>query len=600
MLSFLAAAVWTVDAVLQLASPSDPQMRPDGTAFAYVYRGSIYSQDLNAANTAVRIGTGSRPRWSPDSKQLALIREGQVYVGDRLVTRASAAISSFAWSSDGRHIAYIAADASKPPDPIVAGQDLVYSRLYLQAVSGGDLKLVSKKDRHVVSFALSPDGTRAAYAAQPSPANRDSFTVDLYEVDLRSGAERELVVQPGRDSDPHYSLDGRFVGFHSQAGSTNYFEARHVGVVPSGGGTIRYVTRNHPFDVFRGGTILHWKSSRRLVYTAGRGLTDILVDHDLESDKAEVLTEQIAGTPSYSAAGDVAVYLKTSTAHPPEIFVRGGGVERQVTNLQASVAGLPRIRSERIGWKSKDGLRVEGVLWLPVNYQAGRQVPVLVELHGGPTGIVLDAFPIPRTYPTQVFLQNGIAVFAPNFRGSVNYGPAFRLKNAQSQGIGDYEDVMTGVDHLVARGIADPDRLGIMGWSYGGYLTAAVITQTERFKAASIGAPATDWITYYGQSDAPRDILRSYFGGSPWEVPENYQRHSPRYRLKNIRTPSLLQVGALDINHNGEIYQALLDHNIPVEYVIYPREGHGIVERDHVRDVLERNLRWLLGWLKAH
>lgn len=250
MLSFLAAAVWTVDAVLQLASPSDPQMRPDGTAFAYVYRGSIYSQELNAANTAVRIGAGSRPRWSPDSRQLALIRDGQVYVGDRLVTPASAAISSFAWSSDGRHIACIATDASKPADPILAGQDLVYSRLYLQAVSGGDSKLVSKKDRHVVSFALSPDGTRAAYAAQPSPANRDSFTVDLYEVDLRSGAERELVVQPGRDSDPHYSLDGRFVGFHSQAGSRNYFEARHVGVVPSGGGTIRYVTRNHPFDAF--------------------------------------------------------------------------------------------------------------------------------------------------------------------------------------------------------------------------------------------------------------------------------------------------------------------------------------------------------------
>ena len=129
-------------------------------------------------------------------------------------------------------------------------------------------------------------------------------------------------------------------------------------------------------------------------------------------------------------------------------------------------------------------------------------MPLLVELHGGPTGIVLDAFPTPRTYPTQVFLQNGIAVFAPNFRGSVNYGAAFTKKSAQSQGIGDYQDVMTGIDALIARGIADPDRLGVMGWSYGGYLTASVITQTNRFKAASIGAPATDWITYYGQSDA--------------------------------------------------------------------------------------------------
>jgi dipeptidyl aminopeptidase/acylaminoacyl peptidase len=194
-------------------------------------------------------------------------------------------------------------------------------------------------------------------------------------------------------------------------------------------------------------------------------------------------------------------------------------------------------------------------------------------------------------------LQKGIAVFAPNFRGSVNYGAPFRLKNAMSQGIGDYQDVMTGVDHLIDRGIADPDRLGIMGWSYGGYLTAAIITQTRRFKAASIGAPATDWITYYGQSDGPREVLRSYFGGTPWEVPENYQRHSPRFRLKDIRTPSLLQVGALDINHNAEIYQALLDHSVPVEYVVYPREGHRITEPKHVRDLLERNLNWFVRWL---
>jgi dipeptidyl aminopeptidase/acylaminoacyl peptidase len=206
---------------------------------------------------------------------------------------------------------------------------------------------------------------------------------------------------------------------------------------------------------------------------------------------------------------------------------------------------------------------------------------------------------MPRTYPIQVLLQNGIAVFAPNFRGSANYGPAFRLKNALSQGVGDYQDVMTGVDYLIERGIADPDRLGIMGWSYGGYLTTAIITQTTRFKAASIGAPSTDWITYYGQSDGPREVLRSYFGGTPWEVPANYNRHSPRYRLRHIRTPSLLQVGSLDINHNAEIYQALLDHNVPVEYVVYPREGHGITEAEHVRDLLERNLRWLLGWLSS-
>ena len=137
-----------------------------------------------------------------------------------------------------------------------------------------------------------------------------------------------------------------------------------------------------------------------------------------------------------------------------------------------------------------------------------------------------------------------------------------------------------------------------MGWSYGGYLTGALISQTKRFKAASIGAPATDWFTYYGQSDASPDILRTYFGGLPWDVPETYARHSSRDRLKDIRTPSLLTVGAADINHNGEIYRALVDHNIPVQYVVYPREGHGFTEPAHIRDLMDRNLRWFLQCLQ--
>jgi dipeptidyl aminopeptidase/acylaminoacyl peptidase len=196
-----------------------------------------------------------------------------------------------------------------------------------------------------------------------------------------------------------------------------------------------------------------------------------------------------------------------------------------------------------------------------------------------------------------VFLEKGIAVFAPNFRGSANYGATFRLKNALSQGIADYQDVMSGVDYLISQGIADPQRLGVMGWSYGGYLTGAVITQTQRFRAASIGAPAVDWTTYYGQFDGSKEVLWTYFGGTPWEVPQNYNRHSTRARLKDVRTPTLLQVGSLDINHNAEIYQALTDHNVPVEYVVYPREGHGIVEPGHQRDLMERNLRWFTKWL---
>jgi dipeptidyl aminopeptidase/acylaminoacyl peptidase len=559
--------------------------------------------DLPSAGAGKRVVSGTRPRWSPDSKHLAFLdKRIQIYnVAEqsvRSITDTRSAISSFSWSPDGAAIAYLSVDAGSEPDPIVADRDYRYARLYWQPLSGGPSKLVTKADRHVISFSVAPDSSRVVYAAQLTPRNRDAFNVDLYEVDLRSGAERALVVQPGRDAEPAYSPDGRLIAFHSQAGSQNYFEARHVGIVQSNGGQIHYITAKHDADVFRNGNSFSWGAdSRSVVYTAGRGTQDLLVQHDLTSGKVKVLTERVSGAASCTPNGAQCVFLKTSPERPAEVLLYRKGVETQLTHLQEQVAELPRIQSEVIRWKSSDGLPLEGILWLPVNYKVGTRAPLLTDLHGGPTGVTLHAFPIPRVYPIQVFLQHGIAVFSPNFRGSSNYGAAFRLKNALSQGIGDYNDVMTGIDALIDRGIADPDRLGVMGWSYGGYLTGSVITQTNRFKAASIGAPATDWITYYGQSDAGPEILSTYFGGSPWDKPENYARHSSRGGLRNIRTPALLQVGSLDINHNGEIYRALTDHGVPVEYVIYPREGHGITEPAHVRDLLERNLRWFLKWL---
>jgi dipeptidyl aminopeptidase/acylaminoacyl peptidase len=324
---------------------------------------------------------------------------------------------------------------------------------------------------------------------------------------------------------------------------------------------------------------------------------DYLVRHEIATGTTTVIAENISGAASFTTDLSRAVLLQTSRTHPPEIFLLEAKSPKQLTNVFKDLDRYPRFASEAVKWKSRDGVEVEGMLWLPVGYQPGKPVPMLTELHGGPTGVTLDAFPTPRTYPVQLYLQKGIAVFSPNFRGSVNYGEAFRMKNALSQGEGDFDDVMTGIDRLIARGIADPDRLGVMGWSYGGYLTASVITQTNRFKAASIGAPATDWFTYYGQSDGPKEVLWTYFGGSPWEVPQNYAKHSSRAKLKDIRTPCLLQVGAVDINHNAEIYRALTDNHIEAEYVVYPREGHGISEPAHVHDVMERNLNWFLRWL---
>ena len=608
-----AAQPWTVDAILNVPTVSDPQIRPDGRAYAYVrrtlagaqWRNSVYLDSI-PSGSARSISAGSRPRWSPDAKRLAYL-DGQVSVFDldsgrsRIVTHSPTPVGSYSWTPDGRGIAYLAVDPGPAPDPIVADTGYRYSRLYLQPLSGGEPRRLTQADRHVVSFALSPDGARAVYAAQPTPRNRDNFDVDLYELDLHTLAEKPLVAQPGSDSDPSYSPDGKWIAFHSQGGTLNYFAARHVALVASGGGKIRYLTERPtvPLDVFRGGNSFSWsRDSHTLYYVGGHSVRDYLVRQDLASGRMERVTDRVASPPSYTPDLTRAVFLKASPSRPNEITLLEGNAESRLTNLGDSIAAYSQVEPKVVTWKSRDGLSIEGVLYLPFQYRPGRRVPLLVELHGGPTGVILDSFPAPRTYPTQAYLEHGFAVLAPNFRGSVNYGPDFRMKIIESEGFGDFDDVMTGVDHLIQEGIADPARLGVMGWSYGGFLTAWVIGHTDRFKAASVGAPATDWITYYGQSDGPRSTLMTYFGGTPWENPESYARHSPRTGIANIHTPSMLQIGARDLDYTSELYWSLTDRKIPVESVVYPREPHGFVEPAHQRDVMERNLRWFSRWLQ--
>ena len=609
----LAGEHWTVDTLLNIPSVHDPQIRSDGQFYAYTrrtlegnaWRSAVWIAPI-PSGAAQNVAAGSHPRWAPRSKQLAYLHT-QVHVYDverqssRVVTHSASPIRTFWWTPDGRGIAYTAVDAGPVPDPIVADRDYRYSRLYVQNLDGGEPRLLTSADREVVSAAFSPDGKRAVYAAQPTPRSRDAFDADLFELDLATLSEKPLVTQPGRDADPSYSPDGKWIAFHSQGGTLNYFAARHVALVPSGGGEIRYLTAhtNVPLDVFRGGDFFSWSPDSRMVYyNAGYSVRDYLVRQEVSTGKVDRITDRISSSASFTPDLSRAVFLKADPSRPAEITLLTGTTETRLTNVGDSVANLPVVHSKMVSWKSSDGLTIEGVLYLPFTYQPGHPVPLLVELHGGPTGVALDSFPVPRTYPTQCFLERGFAILAPNFRGSVNYGPEFRFKNIESQGFGDFDDVMTGVDYLIKEGIADSRRLGVMGWSYGGFLTAWVIGHTDRFKASSVGAPATDWTTYYGQSDGPRSTLITYFGGTPWDKPDNYNKHSPRTGIAKIHTPTLLQIGGLDINHNSEIYWSLTDRKIPVEYVIYPREGHGIAEPAHQRDLMERNLRWFTQWLQ--
>jgi dipeptidyl aminopeptidase/acylaminoacyl peptidase len=259
--------------------------------------------------------------------------------------------------------------------------------------------------------------------------------------------------------------------------------------------------------------------------------------------------------------------------------------------------------SRVIRWASPDGLEIEGLLTLPLDHTPGQPCPTLVIVHGGPAGAYSESYvAAPSLYPIATFAERGYAVLRPNPRGSSGYGAAFRTANRRDWGGGDYQDIMSGVDYLVEQGIADPQRLGIMGWSYGGYMTSWAITRTRRFYAASVGAGVTNLMSMNGTCDIP-GFIPDYFGAEFWDDPDVYRAHSAMFGIKGVTTPTLIQHGDRDervpLTQGKELYNALKRQDVPVEMDIYPRQPHGPNEPRLIMDIMRRNLEWFDRWLPA-
>jgi dipeptidyl aminopeptidase/acylaminoacyl peptidase len=274
----------------------------------------------------------------------------------------------------------------------------------------------------------------------------------------------------------------------------------------------------------------------------------------------------------------------------------------RVTNLAAQVSSWPKHARELVRWKSQDGAEIEGVLHKPADFQAGRRYPLLIVIHGGPTG---TSRPVPygstSTYPIDAFLAKGALVLEPNYRGSAGYGEKFRSLNVRNLGIGDAWDVVSGIDHLVAQGLADRDRVGSMGWSQGGYISAFLTTRhSDRFKAISAGAGISDWMTYYVNTDI-HQFTRNYLQATPWDDPKIYADTSPITYIKQARTPTLIQHGDQDarvpIPNAFELYQGLRDQNVPVQLSVFKGFGHGVNRPKANRALMEQNYEWFLRYL---
>jgi dipeptidyl aminopeptidase/acylaminoacyl peptidase len=420
-------------------------------------------------------------------------------------------------------------------------------------------------------------------------------------VAVADGSVRKLVEQDGSDSGPVWSPDGSRIAFSSSMKKEFSFLNNGIGIIPATGGAIAYVTT--AFD--ENPSIVDWNRAG-LFFSAAQRTSSYLfsVDPATKAIKRFSPAEQWMGSGfSLTPDGQWAAFTATDSSTLGEIYVAPVAPAmkpRKLTDMTAQIAGWTKAPIEVVSWKSQDGATIEGVLHKPAGYQPGRKYPLLVVIHGGPTGTSRpNAFSSTSIYPIDIWTAKGALVLEPNYRGSAGYGEAFRSLNVRNLGVGDAWDVLSGVDTLIGRGWVDSTRMGAMGWSQGGYISAYLTTHdSARFKAVSVGAGISDWTTYYVNTDITQ-FTRHYLKATPWDDPEIYAKTSPITYIKNAKAPTLIQHGATDQRvpppNAYELYRGLQDVGVPSKLIIYKGfegVGHGPSKPKSSRAVMQHNLDW--------
>ena len=446
---------------------------------------------------------------------------------------------------------------------------------------------------HVMELQWSPNGKEIAFISAPSPKADDIiFKGSIHILDIDTKSIRKLTSHIGGENTIRWSPDGQHIAFLYYTHDNNPLH-KDIYIVPAKGGNPINLTKNFDHNEI----MISWSPKGDIIgFETFDGLRRHLYAVSKNTGEIRQLTKGDCCNFFISIADDGDTYACYGEAPQKPIELWVGSIKtgklNQITKLNPQIQNFVYGETLIIKWHSKDGLEIEGLLCLPVGYKEGEKYPLIVEPHGGPHGaIALGFFPF-----WQYFSGEGFAIFSPNFRGSDGYGADFAKGNYKDWGVGDYQDIMTGVDYLINQGIADPDRLLIDGWSYGGYMTAWIVTQTDRFKAACCGAGLSNLVSMYAQHDIP-NFMKLYFeGSSPYQKMELYIKHSPISYINQAKTPTLILHGGEDkrvpVPQAEEFYAGLKAVGVEVEFVKYPREGHTIQEPRHIIDILKRKLEW--------
>lgn len=630
--------------VANLPTPSDPRLSPGGERVAWLQKVPRDPETERGADASVlwvakadgssalaftsRDGHVSHPRWSPEGDRIAFLdrrpagessAKNQIYViGTRggeaeVVSNAVEGVADFEWAADGQALIYTTRDPKDDEqkkaeklgrDWTVVDQNLRHIGLWKVEIGSREARRLTDTDWTFRQIDVSPSGNHVAALGARNPKVDDSYMfIELVTVDIASGEVKSAWDMPGKADTPRFSPDGKWLGVLAGIHENDPF-AGSLFLVPAEGGEARNLTPNYEgsIDWFdfddRGG----------IVFAATHGTWSQLRRVNLETAAIDTLVEN---GPVYTSAtlsrsgGKIATAADTPT-HPPEVMVRelGPGSWSRITHSYPELETFALGRQEVIEWSARDGLRIEGMLVYPVDWQEGQSYPLVVGVHGGPESAVRNGWHTGYGYLSQLLAHRGAFFLLPNYRGSAGRGTAFLLADHGDPAGAEFQDILDGIQHLADRGMVDQDRVGIMGGSYGGYFSAWGATrQTEHFRAAVVNFGVSNLFSDWGDGDIPWEHKLVHWGWFPVDRPSMAMDRSPVSWVRGSRTATLIMHGAEDPRvpaaQGRELYNGLsLNDGLPLEFVLFPREGHGYREAPHRLEACRRALAWMVEYLE--
>jgi dipeptidyl aminopeptidase/acylaminoacyl peptidase len=625
-----------MDSLFAVRDISEVAISPDARRVAWVEAGAaIYVADLSEFGSPVsrrarmdpaRAASGHDFAWSPDSQQLAFLSDAaepgqlQLYTGangeaPRQLTRLKGFLADPKWSPDGKSIAFLftenAPRAAGPLEPMTPDEGVVESHIYEQRlavldVASGAVRQLTPPDLYVYEYDWSPDSNQLVSTGAHGNGDDNWYVAKLYTISAETG-QMKIIYRPPPDSQiagPRWSPDGKYIAFISGLMSDEGNTGGDIFVMPAAGGEPRTISTG----LTASASSLYWQpSSKEILFVCYVDGESGIGRANFETGKSEVFwsgaetlwrTEGASLGLSVARDGQTSAVIRSSFDRPPEVWVGPIGDWKEITEVNRDTKRTWG-ETESVHW-TNDGLKIQGWLIYPHDYDPAKRYPMIVRVHGGPGWAALPAWP--GTFLSVSLLSTaGYFVLLPNPRGSFGSGESFTRANVKDFGYGDFQDILAGVDKVLKDFPVDGERVGITGWSYGGFMTMWAVTQTHRFRAAVAGAGLSNWQSYYGENDLDQWMI-PFFGASVYDDPAVYAKSSPINYIKNARTPTLVLVGDRDgecpAPQSYEFWHALKTLGVETQFVIYPNEGHDIHLAAHRRDINERMVAWFDKYLK--